>query len=148
MIRDDSSWAISGIKIAIKGALIGCYLSPSYFLYKLIEDRNIIKYEMTYLSLYKPLSGLGFVLKRFVLPSMALGTLATISYAVFTKFFWNRLDWESEKIRMVTGHTVFGFFFGGLMNPRLAKPFGYTGFLIAIGQLVKWDMERLKLPIG
>jgi hypothetical protein len=36
MLKDDSSWALAGIKLAIKGALYGVYMTPSYFLYQII----------------------------------------------------------------------------------------------------------------
>ena len=34
LFRDDSSYILSGVKIAIKGAFYGICASPAYFIYK------------------------------------------------------------------------------------------------------------------
>ncbi len=43
LIKDDSSFILSGGKMIIKGALIGLYLTPSYYVYKTTYGTNLIK---------------------------------------------------------------------------------------------------------
>jgi hypothetical protein len=63
---------------------------------------------------------------------MGLGALFAFSYSVFNKCIWDQINWESENFKVVLGDTLFGFLFGGFLNPYIARQSAILGMLLGL----------------
>lgn len=130
--KDESSLAVNLIRNSLYGGFLGLAAGPTYALTKLNFNFDRIR-DIKIGVMFKrmPFKALAYSLKMIAPPVMA-GAALGFSYTLFFSGFWNNIHFESDRVRVVLGHTLFSTAVGSVAMIHYLSRFVFIGFSVGV----------------